>query len=300
MTSAIIDTHQHLWDLDRFRLPWLEGLDALDRNFTLDDYAAATDGLGVVGSVYMEVDVATDQRRDEADYVCALCADAANPMAGAIVSGRPSDSDFADWVRYLEARPAVKGVRQVLHVPNAAPGTCLQSDYINSIRLLGEAGLRFDVCMRSSELGDAEKLAAACPDTLLVLDHCGNIDPNVVAGTAEPEGGPSHGADHWRRAIDALGERSNVVCKISGIVARAPTTDNLPDLLAPTIDHCLDTFGPDRVIFGGDWPVCTLGASYAQWVTALRAVIASRPNSEQTRLLHDNAGRLYALDQTGC
>ncbi|SVD87065.1 uncharacterized protein METZ01_LOCUS439919, partial [marine metagenome] len=66
MTSAIIDTHQHLWDLDRFRLPWLEGLDALDRNFTLDDYAAATDGLGVVGSVYMEVDVATDQRRDEA------------------------------------------------------------------------------------------------------------------------------------------------------------------------------------------------------------------------------------------
>ena len=210
MTSAIIDTHQHLWDLDRFRLPWLEGLDALDRNFTLDDYAAATDGLGVVGSVYMEVDVASDQRRDEVDYVCALCADTANPLVGAIVSGRPGDSGFADWVRYLETRPAVKGVRQVLHVPDAAPGTCLQSNYINSIRLLGEAGLRFDVCMRSSELGDAEKLAAACPDTLLVLDHCGNIDPNVVAGTAEPEGGPSHDTAHWRRAIAALGEYADV------------------------------------------------------------------------------------------
>lgn len=293
MTAAIVDTHQHLWDLDRFRLPWLDGLDALNRNFTPHDYAVATDGLGVVASVYMEVDVAADQRRDEVDYVGALCADAANPMAGAVVSGRPADSGFADWVRYLETNPAVKGVRQVLHVPDAAPGTCLQSSFVDSIRLLGEAGLRFDLCMRPSELGDAEKLAAACPDTLLILDHCGNVDPNVVAGT---EGGPAPGADPWRRAIDALGERANVVCKISGIVARAPATDNLPELLAPTIDHCLDAFGPDRVLFGGDWPVCTLGATYAQWVEALRDVIASRPDSEQTRLLHDNARRLYALD----
>lgn len=292
MRPVIIDTHQHLWDLNRFRLPWLEDLEALNRSFTIDDYAAATDGLGVVRSVYMEVDVVSDQRRDEVDFVGALCADAANPMAGAVVSGRPADPGFADWVRFLETNPAVKGVRQVLHAPDAAPGTCLQSSFVDSIRRLGQAGLCFDLCMRPSELGDAEKLAAACPDTLLILDHCGNVDPNVVAGTAGPEGD----ADAWRRAIDALGERANVVCKISGIVARALTTDNLPDLLAPTIDHCLDAFGPDRVLFGGDWPVCTLAATYAQWVEALRAVIASRPDSEQTRLLHDNARRLYTLD----
>ena len=119
-------------------------------------------------------------------------------------------------------------------------------------------------------------LAAAWPDTLLVLDHCGIPNPNIVAGVAEPDGGPmSHTADGWRRNMAALSERSNVVCKISGIAAAAGETTHLAELLAPTINHCLDIFGPDRVVFGGDWPVCTLGATYAEWVAALRAVIAS-------------------------
>jgi L-fuconolactonase len=214
-------------------------------------------------------------------------------MAGAVVSGRPAEDGFADWVRLLMEKPVVKGVRQVLHVPEATRGTCLQARFIHNIRLLGEAGLRFDLCLRSAELADAEKLAAACPNTLLILDHCGNPNPNVVAGLAEPDGG--HTADGWRRDLEALSERSNVICKISGIAAAAGDTDDLADLLAPTINHCLEVFGPDHVVFGGDWPVCTLGASYAEWVAALRAVISSRPESEQTRLLHDNAARLYAL-----
>mgnify|MGYP006423549157 CR=1 FL=1 len=293
MTDKIIDTHQHLWDLSRFRLPWLEGLDALDRSFTLDHYTEAIDGLGVVSSVYMEVDVADDQQQDELGYVSDLCAHAGNCMSGAVVSGRPAEPGFADWVRLLQADPAIKGVRQVLHVPEATRGTCCQASFLHGIRLLGEAGLRFDVCLRPGELADAERLAAGCPDTLLILDHCGNPNPNIVAGVA-PDGG-AHTADDWRRGMAALGERSNVICKISGIAAAAGDTSNLAELLAPTINHCLDVFGPDRVVFGGDWPVCTLGATYAEWVAALRAVIASRSASEQSRLLHDNAARLYAL-----
>ncbi|MDA0334426.1 MAG: amidohydrolase family protein [bacterium] len=297
MTDKIVDTHQHLWDLSRFSLPWLAGLDALDRSFTLDDYVAAVEGLGVVRSIYMEVDVADDQQQDEVDYVTRLCADSGNCMAAAVVSGRPATEGFAAWVRSLEGNTVIKGVRQVLHVPQATRGTCLQPSFVHGIRLLGEAGLRFDVCLRPGELADAEKLAAACPDTLLVLDHCGIPNPNIVAGVAEPDGGPmSHTAEGWRRSMAALSERSNVVCKISGIAAAAGDTAHLAELLAPTINHCLDVFGPDRVVFGGDWPVCTLGATYAEWVAALRAVIASRPAGEQTRLLHDNAVRLYALE----
>ncbi len=295
--TDIIDTHQHLWDLDRFRLSWLAGLDALDRSFTHHDYAAAIQGLGVVRSVYMEVDVSDDQRREEVDYVVGLCANPTLPTVAAVVSGRPAEAGFGDWVRGLLTHAVVKGVRQVLHVPDAVRGTCLQTDFINGIRLLGEAGLRFDVCLRPGELADAEKLAGACPDTLLILDHCGIPNPNIVAGITEPDGGPmSHTADGWRRSIDEISERSNVICKISGIAAAAGDTDNLAELLAPTINHCLDAFGPDRVVFGGDWPVCTLGATYAEWVMALHAVIAERPADQQSRLLHDNAARLYALD----
>ena len=297
MSGPIIDTHHHFWELDRFDLPWLGGLESLNRSFTLDDYAIATKGLGITRSVYMEVDVAAGQRRAEVEYISRRCAEAGNSMGGAVVSGRPGEDGFADWVRFLQTQPAVRGVRQVLHVAEAAPGTCLLSSFIHGVRLLGEAGLRFDICLRPGELGDAEKLAAACPDTLLILDHCGIPDPGIVAGVAEPDGGPmSHSADGWRRSIDVLGERSNVVCKISGIVARAPSTDNLPDLLAPTVNHCLDAFGPDRVAFGGDWPVCTLVATYAEWVHALGAIISCRPADEQARLLHDNAARLYALN----
>lgn len=295
----IIDTHQHLWDLDRFHLPWVAGVEALNRSFRPDDYAAATAGLGVVRSVYMEVDLAADQRRREVEYVGALCADPGNPMAGAVVAGTAADPGFGDWVHFLRSQPHVKGVRQVLHVPSAPRGTCLGEAFVTGVRLLGEAGLRFDLCLRPAELADAADLADRCPDTLLVLDHCGNADPRVVAGAAEPEPGPfAHTAEQWRRDMGTLGERANLVCKISGIAARgaeATSADGLAELLAPTVDHCLDAFGPDRVVFGGDWPVCLLGASYRQWVEALRQIVAARPVGEQRRLLHDNAARLYAL-----
>ena len=90
--------------------------------------------------------------------------------------------------------------------------------------------------------------------------------------------------------------RPNIVCKISGIVASARPGAWTPDDLAPIIRHCLAVFGPDRVMFGSDWPVCTLAASYRQWVEALRSVVSDRSEAENRKLFHDNAERFYALD----
>lgn len=296
----IVDTHQHLWDLDRFRVPWLAGVDALNRSFRPDDFAAATAGVGVVKTVYMEVDLAPEQRLAEEAYVSGLCEDDDNPMAGAVVAGRPAEPGFAEGVQRWRDNPNLKGVRQVLHGPDTARATCLQDDFVAGVCALGEAGLRYDVCLRPAELGDAVRLAERCRDTLLILDHCGNAVPQVLSGTAAPDAnGPfRHTADQWRRDIDALGGCGNVVCKISGIAARAGDrngVDDLADLLAPTVNHCLDSFGPDRVVFGGDWPVCLLGTIYRDWAAALRLIIAARPEDEQRRLLHDNALRLYEL-----
>jgi L-fuconolactonase len=103
-----------------------------------------------------------------------------------------------------------------------------------------------------------------------------------------------HEAKPWEEAMSQLADQPNTVCKISGIVAH--TTNNWPvEQLAPVINHCLDRFGQDRVMFGGDWPVCLLGARYDQWVNALKELVSNRSNQQQQKLFHDNAISFYQL-----
>ncbi|MCB0063098.1 MAG: amidohydrolase family protein [Caldilineaceae bacterium] len=295
----IIDTHQHLWDLSKFTLPWTAGAGVLERSFVQRDYAEATAGQNVVKAIYMEVDVEPSQQRAEADYIIDQCQREDTPTVGAVISGRPASADFAPYIRSYAASPYIKGVRQVLHVPETPAGYCLQPSFVKNIQLLGELGLSFDLCMRPVELGDGVKLVDQCPNTRFIVDHCGNADPNVVADPSDQPRNPndpfSHTRQQWMEDMAALAERSNVICKISGIVARATPGNWSAATLAPTVNHCLDVFGPDRVIFGGDWPVCTLVASYQEWATALRSIIADRSESDQQKLLHDNAAQFYGV-----
>jgi L-fuconolactonase len=292
----IIDTHQHLWDLDKFRLAWTDSAPSLARNYLTSDYLEATKGLNVVKAIYMEVDVEPSQQVAEAEYIIDLCRREDNPTVAAVISGRPADANgFEAYITRFKDSPYIKGVRQVLHGPGTPAGYCLQPAFVRSIQLLGELGMSFDLCMRPAELGDAVKLVDQCPDTRFILDHCGNADPYIVAGEEGAGGAMPHTRQEWMDGIKALAERPNVVCKISGIIARARPGDWTASDLAPTINHCLDSFGPDRVVFGGDWPVCTLGAPYTAWVNALKMVIRNRSEEEQRKLLHDNAARFYGV-----
>lgn len=296
----IIDTHQHLWDLSIFNLPWTRSSPQLNRSFVPRDYREATSGQNVVKSVYMEVDVSPDQQVKEAEYIIDLCAQSDTPTVAAVISGRPASDEFRAYVDRFKDHSAIKGLRQVLHGDGTPPGYCVQDSFVDGIRYLGECGLSFDLCVRPAELADAARLVDLCPDTQFILDHCGNADPNIVNGRVQPEAATSgesyrHTAEQWRDGISNLAERPNVVCKISGIVARVKWGNWEPADLAPTVNHCLDAFGPDRVIFGGDWPVCTMGASYSEWASALREIIRPRNQEEQRKLLHDNAERLYGL-----
>ncbi|MBA4030459.1 MAG: amidohydrolase [Planctomyces sp.] len=290
----IVDTHQHLWDLQRFELPWLNadreyppGEHPLGRSHLPHDYLTAAHGLGIVKTIYMEVDVAVDQQADEMEYVTALCEDPGNPMAGAVVSSRPGEAGFGDWVRKLARNRWIKGVRRVLHANDTPPGLCKSQAFIRSLQELGEYGLSFDFCIRPTELLDAAEVAKACPETRFILDHCGNL--------------PVHGASDelrqtWQEGMLALAECENVVCKISGIVASARDENWNLDDLRPVVDGTLDAFGPDRVMFASDWPVCTLRSSLSRWVDALRTIVENRPLLEQRRLFHDNAVRFYGLE----
>ena len=295
----IVDTHQHLWNLAQFALPWLEGegMESLRKDHLMSDYLAAAEGAGIARTVYMEVDVAAEQRIAEAEFVAGLCRADDNPMVAAVIGGSPGEEDFRDYIDRFKGSDFIKGVRQVLHVPDAEPGHCLQERFVRDVQYLGEIGMSFDLCLRPGELGDAVGLVEQCPDTRFIVDHCGNADPQIVNGVVEhdPANPFSHTKEQWQRDMAALGEREHVVCKISGIIARAPAGWSA-DTLAPTVNHCLDSFGPDRVVFGGDWPVCNFGASLGAWVAALREIVSGRPEEEQAKLLAGNAERLYGLE----
>lgn len=284
----IIDTHQHLWDLDQFRLPWLKAGTPLARSHTLADYQKAAAGLGIVKTIYMEVDVDSAQQQTEADFVIATCKRPDSGMVAGVVSGRPAADGFGAYVARFRGSPHIKGVRQVLHAATTPPGYFLDPKFTRGLQRLGELGLRFDLCMRPAELSDAGKLIDACPATQFILDHCGNAPVHTKDG-AIPD------RTQWLRDIEALAKRPNLVCKISGLVNTAKPAWSPADL-APIVNHVLDSFGPDRAIFASDWPVCTTVATLAQWVHALKAVVSERPEEQRRKLFHDNAVRDYGLN----
>jgi L-fuconolactonase len=279
----ILDTHQHLWDLKKFLLPWINKGDALDRDYLMSDYLEATKGLNVVKTIYMEVDVEPSQQPAEAEYVIDICKGGKTPMVAAVISGRPASAKFAKYVTPFKGSSDIKGIRQVLHGDSTPAGYCLDKKFIKGIQLLGELGLSFDLCMRATELLDAAKLIDACPDTKFILDHCGNA--NVQAKDLT----------QWKKDIAEVAKRKSVVCKVSGIVASAPPGKWKADDLAPIVRHTMEVFGPERVMFGGDWPVCTRAATYKQWVDALKEIVRDRKEEEQRKLFHDNAERVYRL-----
>ena len=280
--QRIIDTHVHLWDLTRLRLPWIQKDSPLARSHVIKDYQTAVEGLNVVKGVYMEVDVDARDLNAEADFVLDLCRQGNTPLAAAVIGGRPAEEGFDKYIGRFRGNRFLKGVRQVLHSDSAKPGFCLTPAFVRGVTQLGDAGLSFDLCMRPTEVGDAVKLTEACPNTRFILDHCGN--------------GPVYAKDRtqWMRDMERLARQRNVVCKVSGIVVQARERWVANDL-APVINHTLDTFGPDRVMFAGDWPVCTLKATFRQWVEALRSIVRTRSEENQRKLFHDNAARFYGL-----
>ncbi len=276
----IIDTHQHLWDLSHFDLPWLGGDGPLFHSFLMSDYLREAQGLNVVKTVYMEVDVAPEQQAQEAEYVTRLCGSDDNPLAGAVIGGDVSSDGFAAWMDSFTGNRFIKGVRKPL--PPTALDSGEASPFVRGVRLLGSRGLRFDLIMGGEHLAVGAKLAAMCPETRFVLDHCGN--PEIQAADQS----------QWKRDITALARNPNVICKISGIIARAENWT--PELLAPFVHHCAEAFGPDRIIFASDWPVCTLTATLRQWIETLQEIVSDWGEEDRRKLFHDNALKFYALE----
>ena len=305
--SPIIDTHQHLWDLSKLKLGWLETVPDLQRSYTPEDYRLHTEGLGIERTVYAEVEVDADQKALEVEVVSGYCDDPALPTAAMIASADPATLKSAPPA-WLDSAASVRAVRWGIHFQ--PQGVCLGEEFVAGVQALGEKGKAFEICIRPAELADAAALARAAPGTQMVLCHCGNADPTVVNG-ADPGEPPVpqpqtddatyhtwHTAEGWKKDITALAACPNVVCKLSGIISRVKEGWSAQTLL-PTLNYCIDAFGADRCMFGGDWPLCTLGAggttSYADWARVIRLAVAPRSMAEQRKILYENAVRVYGL-----
>ena len=281
----IIDAHQHIWDLHRFTYSWCKGIPKLNRSFLMNDYREASRKAGVVKSVFLECDVDERFMLDETKWVLELAEREDNPLAGIVAACRPERDDFRKYVSQIVTNPRVKGLRRVLHV---MPDETSQSSlFAKNIASLAEYNLSFDLCFAARQLPFAIQLVNQCPCVQFVLDHCGVPD---VKGKA---------LDPWRLHIREIAKFPNVACKISGVVAYADPEKWTPEDLRPFVEHVIECFGWDRVMFGSDWPVCTLSATFQQWVDAAKLLTKTATESEREKLFCKNAQRIYRLMDQG-
>lgn len=281
----IVDAHLHLWDPLRFRMPWLDGNDLLDKPYGLDAYREQTAGIEIVAMVYLQVDVAPAYALLEAQWAVEQARQ--DPRIAAIVPWAPLED--GDRVRSMlaalhEIDPRIKGIRRIVQ-DEPDPTFCLRPGFVRGVELLPEYGFTCDLCIRHPQLAATVELVRRCPQTQFILDHIGK--PDIKHRVLEP----------WRTEIRELAALPNVMCKVSGLATEADVQGWTPGDLAPYLTHVLDVFGEDRVVFGGDWPVVLGASSYRRWVETLDELTARLSPAAQRKLWADNARRFYRLSE---
>lgn len=272
----ILDTHLHLIYLDRLTYAWLDGVPALKRQWDAPSYWAEAATLGIESALHMEVDVPAQQIDDENALALSL-----DPrVIGAISNARPEEIDFPAHLDRLLGEPRIRGIRRLLQgdPDDLSRGAVFR----DNLKRLAAHDLTFDICVQPTQLGVARELVAACPEVQFVLDHCGN--PPIASGDIST----------WRKDITAISELPNVVGKVSGIVNHAKPGWT-PEDLRPVVEHMIQSFGWNRVVWGSDRPVLTLNGTLTQWVTAVHEIVSGASADEQAALFHRNAEWVYGL-----
>ena len=276
----IIDTHQHLWDTENLEYPWLEGFDLLAKRYTAQDYREAIGDLNVVKSVHVEGDPAETEVVKEVEWLTEIAE--TDGMIGAIAAAAPLEKPNAEAIlEQLVGFGRVVGVRRMAwHHPD--PQFYASPELINGVKLLTKFDLSFELCASSMQLPAAIELVKATPDVRHALNHCGG--PDIKGGQFEP----------WATHISELAGFENVHCKVSGIVTTASENWTRAEL-KPYIRHLIEAFGYERLMFGSDWPVCTLAATYQEWVDALLWAVEDASDAEKSKLFYENASEFYSV-----
>ncbi|KJY30532.1 amidohydrolase family protein [Streptomyces sp. NRRL S-495] len=275
----IVDAHHHVWDLTARPQPWTDGT-PLARSFSLDDLEPEARAAGVTATVVVQ----TVCVPEETPELLAL-ADGSELIAGVVGWTDLTAPDVADALAALRELPGgdrLVGIRhQVQEEPD--PEWLLRPDVQRGLLAVAEAGLAYDLVVKPHQLRTAAVAAARLPGLTFVLDHLGK--PPVADGALDP----------WAAHLRRLAALPNTVAKLSGLVTEAAPGRWRTEDLAPYADTALDAFGPQRLLFGSDWPVCTLEAGYGEVVRITRHLVDGLSAGERDVVFRHNAVRVYGL-----
>lgn len=283
----LVDAHLHLWDPSRLQYDWLSHVPAIAHAHGHAEWAAQ--GVALTQAVFVQADCAPDQALAEVDWVTSL---ADQIPIGGIVAFAPLEKGeaAAPALEALRARPLVRGIRR--SVQNEPTAMITDKAHIEGLALAASLGLSLDICPRAVQLPSViqslEGLYARVPGAVTVLDHMGK--PDIAR-----HGGDIRG-DGWADNLRRLAAFPGLHCKLSGLTTQADWTRWRVEDLKPYIDHALDCFGPERCLYGGDWPVVDLSGGYQAWLDAFTAMTASLPASAQEAIRWRTAQRVYRLD----
>ncbi len=280
--QTLVDCHVHLWDPNHFRIPWLDGI-SLNKAFLPADLHAHAAPHTIQAYVYAEVDVAPHYSLSEVRWVEAQAQH--DPRLKGIIANAPLEYGLqvkAYLDELMTASSHVKGIRRLLQ-GESDTNFCLLPAFVTGVSLLADYGLSFDICIRHAQLPSVIELVRRCPAVKFVLDHIAK--PDIAHHVMEP----------WRTQLQALAALPNVACKISGMVNEADNANWRLEDLRPYVDHVAACFGEDRIMFGGDWPVCTLATTYARWVDTLDELTSAWSASARRKLFIENSTRIYRL-----
>ena len=271
----VVDAHVHLWDPSRLRYTWLDGTE-LDRLIDASTLLAASGA--VTDFVVVQGDCADTQGLAEVEWL--LEQSAQLPGLRGIVAFAPLErgAEVRDHLGALRAFPSVVGVRRLIQ--DEKPGFAVADRFMQGVAALADLGLPFDVCVRSPQLDEVIELVRRTPEVQFVLDHVGK---------------PRIGEDpsRWRQQIAQLAARPNVVCKLSGLMTEIVSGPTGVEAVEPFLAHALAELGPDRCLFGTDWPVMTTAATYSEWLNLVTRLVPGE--DERRAVLAGTAERVYQL-----
>ncbi len=274
-----IDAHQHFWHYDPAEYSWIgAGMEVLKRDHLPGDLAPLLHAAGLDGSVAVQARQSVEETR----WLLELAA--REPAIKGVVGW--VDLRSADAGRDLERLVVDAKLRGVRHVVQDEPDDefMLRPDFLRGLSVLAEFGLSYDLLVFPRQLPAACRVVERLPQQRFVVDHIAK--PLIREGRLEP----------WATDLRRLAALPNVMCKVSGLVTEASWQGWRAEDFAPYLDVVFEAFGPGRIMFGSDWPVCTLAAGYQQVVGLVAGYVASLPPAEQAGVWGSNAVRFYGLE----
>jgi L-fuconolactonase len=275
-----IDCHHHLWNYTPEEYGWI-GPDkqALKRDFILSDLKRTARQSGIEGSIVVQARQSLEETGTLLDLALRE-----NFVRGVIGWLPITSREFPGLLERYAENPELVGIRHVIQ-DEPDDSFILGMKFNAGIGLLSYYRLVYEILVFERHLPQTIRFVTMHPDQQFVLDHCAK--PLIASGTMEP----------WRGHIRELAKRPNVACKISGLVTEADASGNLDSQCSPYLETVLEAFGPDRCLFGSDWPVCLTACGYGEWHRMVSDAVSGLSAPEQAKIFGDNAARIYRLKE---